>query len=349
METHTGKVRLQCQLCKEDFITKGKLRQHEMTHELEIDKPYSCIECQKGYNTFIAANSCEKIHTEMFKCLNCELSFRTNAELSRHMKTHDQSRPLFQCNQCPIALVSKKALELHARLKHKPGKTFIVCEECGRHSANMQCLSKHMKHCHGDIIYKCEYCKHRFRVFSKYKDHVKNQHSKTPSSKEEKLSSPHTQAPIVLAKVERKIGCSECGRLSLCMASLEKHKKEVHLRNKSFQCSECPSKFSREWSLSSHLKIHKGEKPYACSECSFKFRSIGALNQHKIQKHENDPLKPKRKFTCSECSMEFTRKWSLTNHSRIHTGELPYSCTECKLKLRTNLALVRHNIQKHEH
>ena len=58
---------LQCQACKECFTTKGKLIRHEKTHKEKVDKPYSCIECQKSDITHIAANSCEQIHTALSK------------------------------------------------------------------------------------------------------------------------------------------------------------------------------------------------------------------------------------------------------------------------------------------
>ena len=72
IQTPTGKFKLQCQACKEYFITKVELRRHEKTHEEKVDKPYSCIDCQKSDITHIAANSCEQIHTKLFKCVQCE-------------------------------------------------------------------------------------------------------------------------------------------------------------------------------------------------------------------------------------------------------------------------------------
>ena len=65
------------------------------------------------------------------------LSVGTNAELSRHKETHDSNRPMFKCEQCPSALVSRNALELHVIKRHKPGKIFLVCEICGGHVSNM--------------------------------------------------------------------------------------------------------------------------------------------------------------------------------------------------------------------
>jgi uncharacterized C2H2 Zn-finger protein len=54
--------------------------------------------------------------TELFKCVECELSFRTNADIKRHIKMHDKPRPMFQSKKCPISLISEKALEMHVQM-----------------------------------------------------------------------------------------------------------------------------------------------------------------------------------------------------------------------------------------
>ena len=70
-----------------------------------------------------------------------------------------------------------------------------------------------MKHCHGDTIYNCIFCKHNFRVFLTYGLHFKNQHSKAPTSKEEKNAPKYNITTIVVEEQERKLGCTECGKL----------------------------------------------------------------------------------------------------------------------------------------
>ena len=39
--------------------------------------------------------------------------------------------------------------------------------------------------------------------------------------------------------------------------------------------------------------------------------------------------KVKATFICEVCHKTFTRKENLQNHMYLHTGNMPYSCTEC--------------------
>ncbi|NXF91174.1 ZNF22 protein, partial [Eubucco bourcierii] len=34
-------------------------------------------------------------------------------------------------------------------------------------------------------------------------------------------------------------------------------------------------------------------------------------------------------YTCSECGKSFTHSFTLTQHRHVHTGEKPYTCSEC--------------------
>ena len=34
-------------------------------------------------------------------------------------------------------------------------------------------------------------------------------------------------------------------------------------------------------------------------------------------------------FQCQDCGTSFRQRQQLVSHSRVHTGELPYSCPKC--------------------
>ena len=62
-QTNTGEVKLECQACKQTFNILRDLRQHERTHAGLVTKPYSCVNCQKVFNTEMSATVCHRIHT----------------------------------------------------------------------------------------------------------------------------------------------------------------------------------------------------------------------------------------------------------------------------------------------
>ena len=218
------------------------------------------------------------------------------------------------------------------------------------------CLSKHMEYNHGDIVYHCEYCKKYFRIFSLYENHVWSFHSRSPqqevmmkssSNRKNKVQVKNIQPKIIIDKHKQKIGCEDCGKLFSSISYIEKHKKEVHSKQKDYNCSECKMSFSRKWSLSCHIRIHKGELPYKCKYCNLKFRTASAKNQHKIEKHETD-RKPKPVHKCLYCSFTSKSKKYIENiHKRSHTGEKPYQCPSCELKFGRKFVLKHHSKTAH--
>lgn len=50
-------------------------------------------------------------------------------------------------------------------------------------------------------------------------------------------------------------------------SSLTKHAK-IHLEERQYPCSVCPTTFVQKINFINHVKVaHVGDKPYACDEC----------------------------------------------------------------------------------
>ena len=71
--------------------------------------------------------------------------------------------------------------------------------------------------------------------------------------------------------------------------------------------------------------LKRNKKQYSCSVCKRKFSNRTSLCSHK-NIH-------KKSHQCKVCLKCFGTKYHLSNHMKTHTGEKPYVCSICDLKL----------------
>ncbi|KAL0963904.1 hypothetical protein UPYG_G00315170 [Umbra pygmaea] len=104
--------------------------------------------------------------------------------------------------------------------------------------------------------------------------------------------------------------CPYCDRGYKRLTSLKEHIKYRHEKNEeSVPCPLCSESFSHRTQLERHMAMHKPgrDQPQLLNE--------GVGN---------------RKFKCTECGKAFKYKHHLKEHLRIHSGEKPYECSNCK-------------------
>jgi len=206
MERHAG-VKIKCDLCDAEFLTKNALNQHK--HFVHSDRLFKCgkcdyvgknskllrehqavhkewkeaefVECMKCHkklrNKRALTNHIRQVHSEkQFPCdhFNCNYAGKTKSKLKDHQATHEKK---FDCNICGKIFRSKSDLMNHILIKHEDPDRF-KCHVCDKRLNSKQSLRNHLQthEENSDKPFSCKQCSKSFQLEETLKKHQQQVH-----------------------------------------------------------------------------------------------------------------------------------------------------------------------------
>jgi uncharacterized Zn-finger protein len=301
--------------CGRELANAASLRSHMRTHTKE--QPFSCGICKKRFSQVTPSVTCQRRcagEDPPHACLHDGCTFTTwePGKLTLHAKIHTSTpveRAVFQCTAagCDKAYGTQQALGHHvARMHPVPGEEApFHCnhEDCMYSTALSRDLKRHsVRHAPATIPCTVEGCSRMFKDSGNLRGHIIRAHLHA-----------------------KDYHCEDCDSAFVTQQELGRHVQQLHSGERPFACDRegCEKVFVSSGKLLAHTRAHLGTRAHPCPVygCDLSFTQPGHLNRHIDDVHRKD--KP---FQCHICPNAFSRKYTLDDHVRLHTGETPFVC-----------------------
>lgn len=246
--THLNDRPFVCQV-KECFLTytrKEHLKRHLKSHAstIELQKPFSCIQCPARFDTAYHLKRHSKSHTSytLFPCLHCNESFNKHYKLQEHMQQHATDPTLYTCKECQKQYNSLAQLHRHEKM-HLVQRTYVCgFVGCTHTSTKWTLLQAHTKSTHPPT---CQVCNKQFTRQDGLKGHQK--------------STGHSfQGTDIERKEPKKLfHCMQenCSKVYQSVKSMIAHSKTSH-EGKAFECEICGKVLRHQQTLDRHSLLH---------------------------------------------------------------------------------------------
>ena len=125
--------------------------------------------------------SISKIHKKPFKCGLCLAAFLDPAELSQHIKVHEENQFNHKLKESTKDMNFQSPYdEIYTDIKPSSPDLLLSCEYCGHKFLDLWELSKHEEICHFENkTYTCESCRSIILGTREYLTHLKKFHKKS--------------------------------------------------------------------------------------------------------------------------------------------------------------------------
>ena len=167
---------LKCMMCDQEVNSKSELRDHHQ----KVHNIISCEKCNKGFATNESLRKHTYTHTagNSYECLYCSISFTFPSELDAHMIKHEKT-PNHHCNIVGCKSLYFRKAELTAHIKTHDDKIWKCAHrDCSFEAFDKWYLTAHKKKYSNKLYYQCRHCTKGFKYFEQRKRHKKTLHGK---------------------------------------------------------------------------------------------------------------------------------------------------------------------------
>lgn len=321
-------------------------------------QPFECSVCRKRFNTKVALDSHETIHTgeKSYQCDVCKRQFRLKHHLDSHSKSHAKQVEYSNLNSGEQE--SKPLSKVNSNILDEPTVGDVIVKEEPEFydpnisqvipSSQLTDLLEPNTTVKRSIIsssipksaknpskkFKCHQCSATFDQHSMLKQHMK----------------------IHKQMVAEAFVCSYCCRQFSNRQRLSCHER-IHRGEQPFECSTCHKRFNTKVSLDTHQSIHTGEKSYQCDVCNRHFRLKQHLDRHMCKHRSKDSASNRavvlsipeelnrwKLYECYLCAEKFQfNAASLRLHFQSkHIGAALYECDFCSRKFLQKYSILNH-------
>ncbi|XP_077127917.1 uncharacterized protein LOC143783387 isoform X2 [Ranitomeya variabilis] len=177
-----------CLECGMSFPYKRNLNVHKKIHSFPL------TQSGNGSNQHYLRNRSSLAHQkaiQVFRCLECDLSFNREMGLQLHMKIHKVKE--FPCLECGIIFKSNNLLSQH-QTNTGTDQTY-PCLVCGKIFVYSKCLHQHQKTHKGQTEFPCPQCGKKLTTKSGLFKHSQKFHGQNPQLSKNDASSDYGDTP----------------------------------------------------------------------------------------------------------------------------------------------------------
>lgn len=269
---HEQTRRFPCPECDKTFCRRSAYKTHQASHRNLRSFICPRESCGSAFNVLPRlVRHMRNVHRDDLE--ESEISELKVSAPKRPAKAKSTNAPSrVQCKVCLKVLSNVKYLKEHMTLQHlKNAPHTCKVKGCGKKFTNWSLMVKHKKQHEGTFDFRCQYCSKGYTQRKILNQHLRNSHQISKAEID-----AMTQSDCV---------CCDCNQTFGTPQKLSDHRALEHGSGEMFICDMCAKVFLSRIKLISHQKYHRGEKKKKCNLCPSIFTEERGLRTHLRRVH----------------------------------------------------------------